>query len=118
MAFPKQCGVSTTPFTVAHPLPTTHIMFKTDGSITGHGFNLSYSLQACGGLLEGPTSSLVSPGYPGNYPPSSTCVWLLSFTPGSQIELTGHTFSLGRCAQCCPPTQPLSPVPVLGIVSL
>ena len=68
--------------------------FRSDGSINDRGFNLSYSVSPCGGLVSGPVASLVSPGYPANYPDSVHCVWLLRFTPGSQVEITTETFAL------------------------
>ena len=51
-------------------------------------------MSPCGGLVSGPVASLVSPGYPANYPDSVHCVWLLRFTPGSQVEITTETFAL------------------------
>ena len=68
--------------------------FRSDGSINDRGFNLSYSVSPCGGLVPGPVASLTSPNYPANYPESTHCVWLLRFSPGSQIEITTEAFSL------------------------
>ena len=67
---------------------------RTDGSISDRGFNLSYSVSPCGGVVSGPAASLTSAGYPGPYPASTTCVWLLSFAPGSQVEITTAAFAL------------------------
>ena len=51
-------------------------------------------MSPCGGLVSGPRASLTSPGFPGPYPENTHCVWLLSFSPGAQIEITTGTFSL------------------------
>ena len=69
-------------------------MTRSDGSISDRGFNLSYSVSPCGGLVTGPGATLTSPNYPGNYPDSLHCLWLLRFSPGSQIEITTEVFSL------------------------
>ena len=69
-------------------------MTRSDGSISDRGFNLSYSVSPCGGLVTGPGATLTSPNYPGNYPDSLHCLWLLRFSPGSQIEITTEAFSL------------------------
>ena len=74
-----------------------NLMFKTDGSITDRGFNVSYNIQPCGGLLVGPQTQLMSPGYPAEYPSSSHCQWIIEFTEGSQIQFTANAFSVARC---------------------
>jgi hypothetical protein len=86
VVFPRQCGVSTEPTVIGNPYPKTEVLFRTDEAVTNRGFNLSYGLQPCGGLLEGPSASLLSPDHPAPYPASSRCTWLLHFSPGSQIE--------------------------------
>ncbi|KAH3692443.1 hypothetical protein DPMN_194284 [Dreissena polymorpha] len=58
-----------------------YIRMRTDGTISHRGFKADY-VTGCGGtksetpdgVLEG---DLVSPGYPGNYPRSSNCSWLI-----------------------------------------
>ena len=91
------CGVSSNPTSLAWPLPSLNLMFKTDGSITDRGFNMSYNIQPCGGLLEGPQTQILSPGYPAEYPASSHCQWIIEFTEGSQIQFTANAFSVARC---------------------
>ena len=91
------CGASSNPTSLAWPLPSLNLMFKTDGSITDRGFNMSYNIQPCGGLLEGPQTQILSPGYPAEYPASSHCQWIIEFTEGSQIQFTANAFSVARC---------------------
>ena len=85
---------SESPYSVASPLSEAVIMFKSDGSVTDRGFNLTYSVSPCGGVIEGPSATITSPNYPHNYPDYTHCVWLLSFSPGSQIEVTTSSFTL------------------------
>ena len=58
---------------------------------------MSYNIQPCGGLLEGPQTQILSPGYPAEYPASSHCQWIIEFTEGSQIQFTANAFSVARC---------------------
>ena len=74
-----------------------NLIFKTDGSVTDRGFNMSYNLQPCGGLRGGPQTQLLSPSYPAEYPPSSHCEWIIEFTEGSQIQFTANAFTVARC---------------------
>ena len=94
MTRPRQCGVSQSPYIVATPLAETSILFKSDASITDRGFNMTYSISPCGGLLEGPSATLTSPNYPQNYPDNINCYWILRFSEGSQIEIRTSTFAL------------------------
>ncbi|GAB0191955.1 deleted in malignant brain tumors 1 protein-like [Grus japonensis] len=61
------------------------ILFRSDGSITQRGFRAYYSsflssgsttgTGSCGGLLQGLSGTVQSPGYPSSYPNSARCVW-------------------------------------------
>ena len=84
---PKLCGDSPTGVAIANPLAQTTVIFKSDSSLSDRGFNLSYSVSPCGGVLQGPEATIASPNFPLNYPDSTRCVWLLKFTKGSQIEV-------------------------------
>ena len=97
LVYHRICGVSSEPISLAWTIPSMNLMFKTDGSITDRGFNVSYNIQPCGGLLEGPQTQLMSPGYPAEYPSSSHCQWIIEFTEGSQIQFTANAFSVARC---------------------
>jgi len=91
---PRQCGTTQAKYIVATPFSETKILFKSDGSITDRGFNMSYELSPCGGIMEGPVANVLSPNFPANYPDNVNCYWYLKFTPGSQIEIRASSFSL------------------------
>ena len=46
---------------VTSPMRSTHVVFKTDGSISDKGFNFTYSTSPCGGVLTGPLQVVNSP---------------------------------------------------------
>ena len=84
---PKICGDSLGPVALANPLAHTTVGFKTSSFISDRGFNMSYSVSPCGGVLSGPQQIISSPNFPQNYPDNTHCVWMLKFSPGSQIEV-------------------------------
>ena len=47
---------------------------------------MTYEIAPCGGVFEGPEAIIASPNFPQNYPDNTRCVWLLTFTKGSQID--------------------------------
>ncbi|KAM3593822.1 uncharacterized protein V6R79_022582 [Siganus canaliculatus] len=63
------------------------IHFSSDSSISGRGFNASYS-KGCGGLLHTNRGVLSSPYYPQNYRPNLDCSWHVMVTPGFKISVT------------------------------
>ncbi|XP_040824205.1 cubilin [Ochotona curzoniae] len=96
----RYCGTNKPP-----PDGTTrsslHVLFHTDG--VNHketGFQMQWFIQGCGGELSGATGSFSSPGYPGNYPANKECIWYLSTTPGSSIQLTIHDFDVEFHPSC------------------
>ncbi|XP_033761795.1 cubilin-like [Pecten maximus] len=62
--------------------------FRTDGSITHPGFDITYTASTagmgCGGNITGINGSLTSPGYPGNYTERHSCRWLIT-VPGRRV---------------------------------
>ena len=81
---PRQCGTTQAKYIVATPFSETKILFKSDGSITDRGFNMSYELSPCGGIMEGPVANVLSPNFPGSHFVTTTnlveaiveyCVW-------------------------------------------
>ncbi|KAG7527098.1 cubilin [Solea senegalensis] len=66
---------------------TMFIHFSSDNSISGRGFNASYS-KGCGGLLHVDRGVLSSPHYPQNYLPQLNCSWHVMVTPGFRISVT------------------------------
>ncbi|XP_038578939.1 cubilin [Micropterus salmoides] len=63
------------------------IHFSSDSSISGRGFNASYS-RGCGGLLHVDRGVLSSPRYPQNYLPGLSCDWHVMVTPGFRVSVT------------------------------
>ncbi|XP_064320552.1 deleted in malignant brain tumors 1 protein [Phalacrocorax carbo] len=78
--------------------PQLTILFRSDGSVTQRGFQAYYSsflaqnstpgAGSCGGLLEGLSGSIQSPGYPNPYPNNARCVWHIRlWDPDRRVEL-------------------------------
>uniref|UniRef100_A0A3B4F981 Cubilin n=1 Tax=Pundamilia nyererei TaxID=303518 RepID=A0A3B4F981_9CICH len=67
-----------------------YIHFSSDGSISGQGFNASYS-KGCGGLLHVDRGVMSTPNYPQNYRPGLDCSWHVMVTPGFRISVTFQT---------------------------
>jgi len=51
-------------------------------------FRLEWIVDGCGGTLDQPEGEFISPGYPGFYPPSTTCEWNIVADYGYIIEIT------------------------------
>ncbi|KAI1888819.1 hypothetical protein AGOR_G00172680 [Albula goreensis] len=66
------------------------LRFSTDGSISGRGFNASYS-KGCGGLFHADRGVISSPRYPENYTPGLDCSWKVVVTPGFRVSVTFQT---------------------------
>ena len=82
------CDINDSPQIVVNPLPSTHVIFYSDSSISDKGFNFTYSTSPCGGILNGPSQTVSSPTRSGSgYPPNLNCAWLLDFDQGQQIEV-------------------------------
>ena len=80
------------------------VIFSSDHSITGDGFTASYLLldsrTQCGGTYTTDTGLVRSPGYPGPYPHSRTCQWIIRVQPGKQIRLNVTQFELESHSNC------------------
>lgn len=64
-----------------------YIHFSSDSSVSGRGFNASYS-KGCGGLLHTERGVLSSPLYPQNYRPNADCSWHVMVSQGFRISVT------------------------------
>lgn len=61
----------------------------------------SFEAGKCGELLGSSEGQLTSPGYPGEYPPSTTCKWLISLSQDYQeIIFTFHSVFLEEDRNC------------------
>ncbi|KAM6900418.1 cubilin [Xenentodon cancila] len=65
------------------------IHFSSDSSVSGRGFNASYS-KGCGGLLHVDRGVVSSPHYPQNYLPGLDCSWHVMVTPGFRVSVSFH----------------------------
>ncbi|KAL3290304.1 hypothetical protein HHI36_023648 [Cryptolaemus montrouzieri] len=62
--------------------------FEKDGK--GKGFNLTYEpiIKGCGGIFHGKSRVIQTPGYPGDYPNNTECIWEIRASEGFHIGLT------------------------------
>ncbi|CAB1340813.1 unnamed protein product [Coregonus sp. 'balchen'] len=79
-----------------------YIRFKTDSSVSNHGFTASYdsAMEGCGTTLNAPSGSLTSPGHPNNYPHGANCTWYISVAPGNLIRLSFTSFNMEYHTSC------------------
>ncbi|GBP07549.1 Cubilin [Eumeta japonica] len=74
------------------------IKFRSDFSITGTGFSLSYTfLDAsthCGRVYVSSHGYIRSPGWPNNYDHNRDCTWTITLPVGQQVLLNISTFNL------------------------
>uniref|UniRef100_A0A665V841 Cubilin n=1 Tax=Echeneis naucrates TaxID=173247 RepID=A0A665V841_ECHNA len=79
-----------------------YIRFKTDSSISNHGFEAAYSsaLAGCGDILTSATGIITSPSHPNNYPHGANCTWYINVSPGNLIQLTFESFNLEYHSNC------------------
>ncbi|XP_069122184.1 cubilin-like [Argopecten irradians] len=78
--------------------------FRTDGSLTHSGFDITYTASTagmgCGGNITGINGSLTSPGYPGNYTERHSCRWLITVPGRRVIRATFSDLNLIGSADC------------------
>uniref|UniRef100_A0A0P6JSL8 Putative fibrillin n=1 Tax=Aedes aegypti TaxID=7159 RepID=A0A0P6JSL8_AEDAE len=79
---------------------TVQIGFKSDTSGESFGFRLEWQLNGCGGALTRPFGSFNTPNYPNEYPINTHCLWTISVSPGSVIELTVSNFNMESSSNC------------------
>ncbi|XP_023561215.1 cubilin [Octodon degus] len=81
---------------------TVYLRFKTDGSISRSGYELTWtsSPSGCGGTLYGDSGSFASPGYPGTYPNHTHCEWALAAPSGRRVVVSFDLFSIADPGDC------------------
>ncbi|XP_063780787.1 cubilin-like [Pseudophryne corroboree] len=62
------------------------LVFSSDTSVSGGGFNASYH-KSCGGYLHANRGLITSPNYPENYAPSQNCTWHVVVTAGFTVAV-------------------------------
>lgn len=80
--------------------PSLQIGFRTDGSGENGGFRLEWQINGCGGILTKPGGTFSSPNYPREYPPDTQCLWKISMSPGTAIELMVNSFNMESSSNC------------------
>ncbi|XP_041372182.1 cubilin-like [Gigantopelta aegis] len=70
-----------------------YIVFSSDASITGVGFQAMWNV-ACGGTFTTPTGTLQSPSYPNSYPHDRECIYIINLPVGNRVTLTFAAFNL------------------------
>ncbi|KAF6722152.1 Cubilin [Oryzias melastigma] len=97
----KFCG-SDIPARLQSTQRSMYIQFRTDASISNHGFAAVYdsAIEGCGDTLTGPSGTITSPGHPTSYPHGANCTWFISVQPGNLIRLSFNSFNLEYHYDC------------------
>ncbi|KAL3836256.1 hypothetical protein ACJMK2_021695 [Sinanodonta woodiana] len=93
------CGTSLPP-PIASSGDVLWIQFVSDHSVARNGFRLEYITNGCGGYLTGATGEFTSPNYPNPYPHRRECVWIVTVSTGSYVQLTITDFDLESHSEC------------------
>ncbi|KAJ8276925.1 hypothetical protein GJAV_G00069430 [Gymnothorax javanicus] len=91
----RYCG-NQVPDLVQSTQRSLFIRFRTDASVSNHGFTAQYESaeEGCGESLNDPSGTITSPGHPTNYPHGANCTWYISVAPGNIIRLSFTSFNL------------------------
>ncbi|KAF4095682.1 cubilin isoform X1 [Onychostoma macrolepis] len=97
----RYCGINMPPI-LESTQKSMFIRFKTDSSVSNHGFTAEFASaeQGCGETLTELTGSFTSPGHPTDYPHGANCTWYISVEPGNLIRLSFTTFNLEYHTNC------------------
>ncbi|XP_034025114.1 cubilin [Thalassophryne amazonica] len=97
----RYCGLQVPP-RLQSTQKSMYVHFKTDASVSNHGFSAAYgsALEGCGDTLNSPSGSFSSPGHPTSYPHGATCTWYISVDPGNMIRLSFDSFNLEYHSSC------------------
>ncbi|XP_075408563.1 cubilin [Tenrec ecaudatus] len=78
------------------------IRFKTDSSINGRGFNVSWHAVpgGCGGIFNVPSGEIHSPNYPSPYRSNSECSWIIQVEKNHRVLLNFTDFDLEPQDSC------------------
>ncbi|KAF4532443.1 hypothetical protein B566_EDAN014448 [Ephemera danica] len=88
------CGNYTTPQVVANPFGQTVIKANQIDGKQKVQFTLSYKVNTCGGVLEGPEEEITSPNFPQEYNASMDCAWSLQYPQGQSILIKFLTMDM------------------------
>ncbi|XP_022107899.1 cubilin-like isoform X2 [Acanthaster planci] len=76
------------------------IKFHSDSSVADAGFQASYVINGCGGVLTENTGTLSSPNYPNHYDHNRVCTWTITVDFGHAITLTITDFDVEASNNC------------------
>ncbi|KAI4575387.1 hypothetical protein MJG53_011590 [Ovis ammon polii x Ovis aries] len=78
------------------------IRFKTDSSINGRGFNVSWRAVpgGCGGIFQAPSGEIHSPNYPSPYRSNTDCTWVIQVEKHHRVLLNFTDFDLDPQDSC------------------
>ncbi|XP_068906568.1 cubilin-like isoform X2 [Tenebrio molitor] len=97
----RYCG-NTIPKMIPSHANKVYIRFRSDMTRAEKGFKISWSATAtgCGGSLNGPTGSIISPNYPEPYSINTECIWKISISTGSLIQVVFSDLDLEEHSSC------------------
>uniref|UniRef100_A0A8C3YL53 Cubilin n=1 Tax=Catagonus wagneri TaxID=51154 RepID=A0A8C3YL53_9CETA len=78
------------------------LRFKTDSSVNGRGFNVSWRAfpGGCGGVFQAPSGEIHSPNYPSPYRSNTECTWLIQVEKNHRVLLNFTDFDLEPQDSC------------------
>lgn len=79
---------------------TAELHFVTDSFVIGTGFRLEWQMEGCGGVIQKPSGTISSPGYPRTYPDGKQCEWIIEVEYGKSIEIWFTDVSFENSPTC------------------
>ncbi|RZC32589.1 cubilin, partial [Asbolus verrucosus] len=97
----RYCGTNIPKLIPSHA-NKLHINFKSDMTKSAKGFKIRWEETAtgCGGTINSPTGSITSPGYPEPYNVNTECLWKISVSAGSIIQVVFSDLDLEEQSDC------------------
>lgn len=82
------CGMDIPRMIISHT-NNLNLRFKSDSSRGDRGFQIYWEAVAtgCGGLLNSPEGSIISPNYPESYEAHTECTWKITTSQGSLVQV-------------------------------
>ncbi|XP_059613843.1 cubilin homolog [Phlebotomus argentipes] len=79
-----------------------YVKFVSDSSRPESGFELEWdgTITGCGGTLTAPRGSIVSPNYPEPYAENAQCIWKITVSAGSVVQIIFSDLDLERSQDC------------------
>ncbi|BHF77942.1 Bone morphoproteintic protein 1 [Sparganum proliferum] len=95
----RYCGKSLPP-TLVSLSSRMLIEYKRPSGQSSTGFVANYKKVPCRKYFKAEKGTIMSPGYPNPYPPSSECTWNIEVPDGDTVTLTFHSFELESHEDC------------------